>query len=480
MASLAGVGSEDEVIAPGAAEELAGPAHAVINPVGPVSRAERVSSMDVLRGFSLMGILVMNICDFAYGFANYTYPLSTLKPVFDGPHWKINTTVWFLRWIFAEGKMRAMFSMLFGAGVILLTERGLARGAGIKVADIYTRRNMWLVLFGMLHGYLIWSGDILFSYGLAGLLFLFPFRTVRVKKLIWTAGIILLINTALMFGHLYAHPHSLKEAADQANAKLTQHQILTKDEQADLKAWSDAQEEWRMSAAKRDEDIAAMHQGYLKAQMHNAREVLMGELKGSYFAFGDWLGMMLLGMALYKNGFLGGRLTMKTYAWTAAIALPLSWGVTGLGAWKAWAGHFDLFQTALWMGPTYDFARAGGAVGTAALILIVLKSGSLKWLSKRVALVGQMALSNYLLTSITMQVIYVWGPWHLYGYVEYYKIYYAVAGMWVFNILFSSLWLRYFEFGPVEWAWRSLTYWKRQPMWIRVGTPAAVPADAGA
>jgi uncharacterized protein len=95
--------------------------------------------MDVLRGFSLMGILVMNICDFAYGFANYSYPLSTVKPVFDGPHWKINTTVWFLRWIFAEGKMRAMFSMLFGAGVILLTERGLARGAGIKVADIYTR-----------------------------------------------------------------------------------------------------------------------------------------------------------------------------------------------------------------------------------------------------------------------------------------------------------------------------------------------------
>jgi uncharacterized protein len=134
-----------------------------------------------------MGILVMNITDFAYGYRNYAYPLSTVKPVFNGPHWKINTAAWFLRWILAEGKMRALFSMLFGAGVILLTERALARGAGILAADIFTRRNMWLVLFGMLHGYLIWSGDILFYYGLAALLFLFPFRNVRVKRLMWVA-----------------------------------------------------------------------------------------------------------------------------------------------------------------------------------------------------------------------------------------------------------------------------------------------------
>jgi uncharacterized protein len=176
MASLPEVGFDEAAVGPGANEELAGPPHAEVDPLRPVVRAERINSMDVLRGFSLMGILVMNICDFAYGFRNYAYPLSTVKPVFDGPHWKINTAMWFLRWILAEGKMRALFSMLFGAGVILLTERALARGAGIRAADIFSRRNMWLVLFGMLHGYLIWDGDILFYYGLAALLFLFPFR----------------------------------------------------------------------------------------------------------------------------------------------------------------------------------------------------------------------------------------------------------------------------------------------------------------
>ena len=471
------VATLDATIVPaGTPEELAGPAYVP----APVTRQDRLSSIDVLRGFSLMGILVMNICDFAYGFKNYAYPLSTVKPVFSGPHWKVNTAVWFLRWILAEGKMRAMFSMLFGAGVILLTQRAEQRGAGVRVADIYTRRNMWLVLFGMLHGYLIWSGDILFYYGTSALLFLFPFRNVRVKRLMWVAGIILFINSLLIFGGQYGNAYSAKKAAAKANARLAQHQTLTEDEQSDLKRWSSVQERWRMSDKKKFEDIAAMQKGYFKAQGHEAGNVLMGELKGAYFGFGDWVGMMLLGMAMYKNGFLPGRWSLKAYALTAAIGLPLAWGLSGLGVWKAWAGHFDMFQTALWITPPYDLARVSGALGMGAALLILLKTGTLKWLLQRIAAVGQMALSNYLLTSVTMMTIFVWGPWHWYGYVEYYKIYYAVAGMWIVNMAFSSIWLRYFEFGPMEWVWRSLTYWKRQPMRIRAATPAEVVAATAA
>jgi uncharacterized protein len=475
LASLPGTNSEQITVAAGTDEELAGPAHALPS-LRPVTRAERISSMDVLRGFSLMGILVMNITDFAYGYINYAIPLSTVKPVFHGPHWHINTVAWFLRWIFAEGKMRGLFSMLFGAGVILLTERGLARGAGIRVADIYTRRNLWLLIFGMLHGYLIWSGDILFYYGLAGLLFLFPFRTVRPRRLMWAAGVLLLANSVLGMAHFYFHPLKQKEAAEKASAKLAHHQQLSQEELDDLKAWSETQEEWRMSPKKIDEDIAAMHQGYVKAQMHTAKSVLLGELKGSYFGFGDWVGMMLLGMALYKNGFLPGRLRIRTYAWTAVIGLAVAWGLTGVGAWKSWSGHFDMFETTLWMQTPYDLMRVAGALGLASVLIILLKAGRLRWLLRRVASVGQMALTNYLLTSIAMQLIYVWGPWHWYNAVEYYKVYYAVAGMWLFNLAFSSIWLRYFEFGPVEWAWRSLTYWERQPMRIRATAPVVVAA----
>jgi uncharacterized protein len=117
--------------------------------------------------------------------------------------------------------------------------------------------------------------------------------------------------------------------------------------------------------------------------------------------------------------------------------------------------------------------RVSGALGNAGLLLLIFKAGGLKWLFRRIAAVGQMALSNYLLTSITMQIVFVWGPWHWYGYVEYYKIYFAVAAMWIVNMTFSSIWLKYFEFGPMEWVWRSLTYWKRQPMRIKKAQLAA-------
>ena len=112
----------------GTEEELAGPPPEV---VAPVRQQERVSSVDTLRGFALMGILIMNICDFAYGVCG-TMPIRWGRSIqaSSGPHWKVNTAAWFLRWVLAEGKMRGLFSLLFGAGVILLTQRAEARARG--------------------------------------------------------------------------------------------------------------------------------------------------------------------------------------------------------------------------------------------------------------------------------------------------------------------------------------------------------------
>lgn len=134
--STTSIGPDQVFLAPGASEELAGPPH-----IAPVARAERINAIDVLRGFALMGILIMNIPDFALPGFDASFPLTTVKPVFSGPHGHLNTAIWFARWIFAEGKMRALFSMLFGAGVLLLTGRAEARGAGLRTADIFLRRN---------------------------------------------------------------------------------------------------------------------------------------------------------------------------------------------------------------------------------------------------------------------------------------------------------------------------------------------------
>ena len=454
----------------GTPEELAGPPELA---TAPVTQAERVSSIDALRGISLMGILIMNITDFAYGYQNYMFPLSTVKPVFNGPHWKANTTLWFLRWILAEGKMRGLFSILFGAGVILLTSRAESRGAGVRTADIFTRRNMWLLLFGMLHCFFIWNGDILYFYAMAALVFLFPFRHLKVKTLFWVAGIVLLLNTILVNGGQTMQVVSVIKSAAPAHAAEAAHKPLTDEQKSALEAEKKADDQWRNSTKTRDKDIAA-HHGYAKAFVADAPNGIQGELFGGFPLFaGDWFGMMILGMALYRNGFLSLKSSTKTYALTAFIGLGIAWSVTAVSTYHAWKSGFDHLKTMLWIQLPYDIGRIAGALGIAGLVLLCLRLGVFKFLLARCAAVGQMALTNYLLTSITMRFIYIWSPLHWYGYVEYYKIYYAVAGMWLFNLTFSTIWLRFFRFGPVEWCWRSLTYWKRQPMLLR---PKSVPA----
>src|SRR5450432_4373731 len=138
--------------------------------LGPITQQERISSVDIVRGFALLGILVMNITTFALpdGIDENPYAL--------GPTSTASVAIWAMRILLFDGKMRALFSMLFGAGVILLTERAEKRGAALQSADIFTRRNMWLVLFGLLHAYFIWFGDVLYFYGLTALLFLYPCR----------------------------------------------------------------------------------------------------------------------------------------------------------------------------------------------------------------------------------------------------------------------------------------------------------------
>jgi uncharacterized protein len=471
-------------IPPAANEELAGPAP---DTTAPVTREERVSSVDVLRGISLMGILIMNICDFAYGFKNYTYPLSTVKPVFNGPHWKANTTLWFLRWILAEGKMRALFSMLFGAGVILLTGRAESRGAGVRTADIYTRRNMWLVLFGMLHCYLIWNGDILFLYGTCALLFLFPFRHLKPKTLLWTGCIILVFNTLLVNGGQSIGIYFVQKNAAKAHAAEAAHKPLTDDQKSAIESAQKMDDQWRMSEKSRNKDIDA-HHGYAKAFIADAPDGFQGETLGGYpFFAGDWLGMMLIGMALFHLGFFSLKLSTKTYVLCAVIGLGISWPMVGIGAYHAWKSGFDHLQTFLWLQVPYDIGRIPGTIGNAAVILLLVRAASngfglLRWLLARCAAVGQMAFSNYILTSISMRTLFVWSKLHWYGYLDYYKIYWIVAAMWIVNLTFSTLWLRYFRFGPIEWCWRSLTYWKRQPMLLRpqpepIAPPVLEPAS---
>jgi uncharacterized protein len=460
------VAFDDAPLPAGTPEELAGPPEPV--QFAPVARQERINSLDVLRGCALMGILIMNITDFAMSYANYMIPLGSWLPVFTGPYAKVNTAVWMLRWIIAEGKMRALFSMLFGAGAILLTDRAERRGGGDKVADIFLRRNMWLVLIGFLHAFVIWNGDILFWYGVTGLLFLYPMRKLKPKTLIKTAGWLLLV-WVLVAGvgrsvGAYVTEKNGREAIAAAHAGKT----LTEKQRSAIVSKVDADKQWAPLRVDTEKAIAD-HHGYLKAQGTDAKNSLQSE-QGIYFGFLDVLIFMTLGMALYKNGFLTNQLPTSVYVKTAIIGYAISVPLTTLAVVMAWRSGFEIVKSSMWLYGPYDICRVSGALANASVILLILRAGALKWLTKCIAAVGQMALSNYLLTSITCQFLFCWGPTHWYQYLVYYKLYYVVAGVWLLNLTWSPIWLKYFQFGPVEWVWRSLTYWKRQPMRLKATT----------
>src|SRR5215475_8930079 len=148
----------------------------------PVAQSERITSLDTLRGFALLGILLMNIVAMSMYGAAYDDPTVT------GGSTGANLWVWAVLHVLAEGKMRCLFSMVFGAGVVLLTSRIERNGA--SAADIYYRRTLWLMLFGVVHAYLLWVGDILYPYALCALA-LYPFRKMSAKALLWIGGIIL-------------------------------------------------------------------------------------------------------------------------------------------------------------------------------------------------------------------------------------------------------------------------------------------------
>src|SRR5271170_7483742 len=167
----------------------------------PVRSEERILALDAIRGFALLGILLMNICSFGLPDAAYNNP----EPAGGAAGWNLYT--WWIISVLADGKMRAIFSLTFGAGVYLLNDRLCRKGAAADAADIHYRRMLWLMLFGLMHAYLIWDGDILFYYAVLGLV-LYPLRKLSPRALLIAAGFVLIAMSA---GAAYVHRQWMDE-----------------------------------------------------------------------------------------------------------------------------------------------------------------------------------------------------------------------------------------------------------------------------
>lgn len=449
------------------ATELAGPA--------PTASAERISSVDVVRGFALLGILLLNICAFGLPFMAY------MDPTLVGDAAEANRWTWAVNQVLTDGKMRGLFSMLFGAGVIILTSRAAERGLGADIADIYYRRTLWLLLFGLLHAYFIWSGDILVFYAIAGLM-LYPFRKLRPRALIITGACVLLVpallNTAGAFGI-----GELRESAVRYEAQAASGTHLTFEQQQAVDGWGQVNRMFRPDAESLQREIAAARGGFGSVFGLRAGQTRFMHTKYLYGeGIFDVLGMMLLGMALMQLGFFSAALPRRSYIRIAAVGYAVGYAVgipaSIAGAWWIWQADFDV--VALHQGwALHGLARVPVALGHASVLLLVCQAAALPWLTSRLAAVGQMALTNYLMTSLICTTLFYGYGFGLFARLERYELYYVVAGVWAFQLMTSRIWLTHFRFGPFEWVWRSLTYWQRQPMRQAAPSAPAPVASAG-
>jgi uncharacterized protein len=432
------------------------------NELRPVRPTDRISSLDVLRGVALLGILLMNIIGFGLPFA-YDNPSNA------GGATGANLGFWFVNHVLFEGKMRALFSLLFGAGAVLLLSRGEKKSGTISVADIYYRRLLWLLMFGLLNAYvLLWYGDILYPYALLGL-FLFPLRNLSPRVLI--AGALLMFGVMAFKAELKQQEFKEKQtAAALADTAAASGKELTEEQKADQTAYTTLLENEKPKPEKIEKRIKSMQAGY--GEVFKTLLPINQRIQSVMFYnyFWDMLGMMLLGMGLIKIGVFTPSRSSRFYGLMALVGFGI--GIP-LGIYNGLSLIEQNWSAEAMLGNnyTYDLRRLGVVLGHVGLIMLVYKSGIVPWLMAALAAVGRMAFTNYLMQSIICTLVFYGYGLGLYGKLERVELLYVVGAVWAFQLVASPLWLRYFHFGPLEWAWRSLTYWSPQPL-RKVPAPA--------
>jgi uncharacterized protein len=426
----------------------------------PVETADRIKTIDVVRGFALLGILLMNIPVFGIDF-------SALFGILEGPKDSADYRTTAVVFSVFDGTMRGLFSMLFGAGMVLFTLNKKEIPGGVTVAEYYYRRLLWLVLFGVINAFVfLWQGDILFYYGLLGML-LYPFRKTKPKWLIALAIVCMSVGALkTMLGYNEMRDKRAKYlqavAAEKSNKKLTSEQVEAK------AAWLDVEKYNKVDTARAGKNIRKMHESYGTIFNYFIDRNANNETWGMYHGMWDMISMMFVGMALFGLGFFSNKLSTSTYSLTLLVGyglgIPMGWLLfkNGFASNINIAPYIDHYRVPDWV--LYDVRRGLIAVGHASLLLLIFRSKLVPWLMKALACVGQMAFTNYLMQSIICTLIFHGYGFGYYNNIKFHQLYYIVGSVWIFQMIFSVIWLRYFRFGPFEWLWRSLTYWKPQPM----------------
>ena len=397
----------------------------------PVEARGRIASLDVLRGFALLGILVMNIQLFAMPATAYQNPTAF------GDLTGINLGVWAFAHVFFSQKFLTLFSMLFGAGVCLFADRIEARGG--RPAGWHCRRMGWLLAFGLAHAYLFWAGDILVTYAICGFL-VYLLRRRRPRTLLVAGLASLTVTSLLLVAAGFAL--TLPEVPDEAISEIERG--------------------WKPDASELDAEIAAYRGGWSEQQPIRAEEAL-GIHLGLLPFFAIWFcgGLMLIGMALYKWGVLSAAKDDRFYQRLAFMGLVVGLPLVAFGMGWNFAGGWA-WQRSMFFGTLFNsWGCIPVALGYLGLVMLAVRRGFLPGLQARLAAVGRMAFTNYLLQTVLCTTIFYGHGLGLFGSVERYQQLLIVFAVWGFQLWMSPIWMRRYAYGPLEWLWRTLTYGRR-------------------
>jgi uncharacterized protein len=392
--------------------------------LAPVQEQSRIKSLDVVRGFALLGILAVNAAFFAAPFQAAQNPLLPPIAIDASTMWS-----WFLMHVVFEFKMITLFSMLFGASIYLVGGERSDKDRG----GVLHRRLAWMVLFGALHGALIWYGDILLVYALTGFLVMFA-RSWRPRTLFIVGGVLFVLSTVIFVGAGAAMQFAPAEALEEMRNKM-----------------------WSPPAEEIERIIAAYQAGVVSATRENIDNWL------SFLGYMPMFmirtaGVMMIGMALFKTGFFSGKSPYWVYLLMALIGAA-ALAVVARQAWINWQLRFDFVHM---MG-------AGNLANTAlspfisllyaSLLIMLVKSGALRLLTEPLAAAGRMAFTNYIAQSLIMTTIFYGGRgFGLWGEVDRPTLWAIVLAIWAVQLIWSPLWLSRFKMGPLEWLWRRLSY----------------------
>ncbi|WP_232703463.1 DUF418 domain-containing protein [Halobacterium wangiae] len=393
---------------------------------GPTPPSERIVGLDALRGFALLGILVINVRLFSMP------EVVLLNPTAYGEFTGANYWAWFAGHVLVQQKFMTLFTVLFGGGVVLFTRNAERRGD--PALGLQFRRAQWLVVFGLAHAYLLWYGDILVAYGVTalGVVYLRD-QTPRTLTLLGVALLLVPSVTEVLWALF-----------------------------GDLSAFADT---WRPAQDALRAEVETYRSGWL-AQMDHRVPTAFGRQTSGYLSSTVWRvsGTMLFGMALFKWGVLTNDRSTRFYRRLVVVGAASGLAVVLAGVWYVEAADWSASAALFWIQFNYwgSLPLAGAYVG---LVMLYARWRPGGVVTRTLAAVGRTAFSNYVLQSVLATTVFYGHGLGLFGRVSRVEALGVVAAIWAVQVVLSVVWLRYFRYGPMEWLWRVLTYGERQPLW---------------